>query len=343
MRRTPGGWWRWVPRTPRRWVAALLVAGTVSCGGSSGTDGNPADRYLDEVLDLIESNHIHRSEIDWADYRRQVHASAAGATTLAELDPALRLAVDLLHDRHSAICRGQGTCHYQVVHGLGGWAGWSDPGALPAGVAYVRVAGNSGSPLSTRQLADQLQAAVQDQDRDGLVGWIVDLRQNGGGNMWPMLAGIGPVLGSGTVGSFVFPEGMTTPYLAPGTTMTWAYSGGAAHFDGRPKLSVTVPYTLRAPAPRVAVLLDGGTGSAGEAIAIAFIGRPDTRSFGAATFGVSSANWGFPLSDGGTLQLLVGLDRDRSGTTYGGSVAPDQPTAGPAEAVAAAVAWLTGG
>jgi hypothetical protein len=52
---------------------------------------------------------------------------------------------------------------------------------------------------------------------------------------------------------------------------------------------------------------------------------------------VSSANWTFPLSDGGQLLLLVGLDRDRNGTTYGGSVAPDEPTAGPA----AAIAWLT--
>lgn len=338
MKRTLGDGWSsacW------RWLAAMLVAGTVACGSSSGNDGNLAERYLDEVLTLIERNQIHRSAIDWADYQRQVRAAAAGATSLTDLDPALQLAMDLLQDRHSAICRGQGTCHYQQVQGLGGWTGWSDPGALPVGVAYVRVERNSGSPLSTRELADQLQAAVKAQDRDGLVGWIVDLRQNGGGNMWPMLAGIGPVLGDGPAGSFVFPEGVPTLNLAPWATLTWSYSGGAAWFAGQPKLSVTVPYTLRAPAPRVAVLQDGGTGSAGEAIAISFIGRPNTRSFGAGTFGVSNVNWSFPLSDGGELHLLVGLDRDRSGTTYGGSVAPDEPTAGPAAAVAAAVAWLT--
>jgi len=342
MERTGGGGWPGVPGGSRRWLAALLVAGTVACGSSPEAGGNPADRYLGEVLTLIKQNQIRRSEIDWPAYERQVRAAAAGATGLADLDPALQLAMDLLGDRHSAICRGGGTCHYQAVQGLGGWSGWLDPGALPAGVAYVRVERNSGSPLSTRQLADQLQAAVQAQDRDGLVGWIVDLRQNGGGNMWPMLAGIGPVLGDGPAGSFLFPEGVPTAYLAPGATLTWSYSGGAACFAGQPKSSATVPYTLRAPAPRVAVLQDGGTGSSGEAIAISFIGRPDTRSFGAATFGVSNVNWSFPLSDGGELHLLVGLDRDRNGTTYGGSVVPDEPTAGPAEAVAAAVAWLTG-
>lgn len=338
MERTLGGGWSSVCW---RWLAAVLVAGTVSCGDSSGTGGNPADRYLDEVLTLIEQNHIHRSQIDWAAYKRQVRAAAAGATGLDDLDPALQLAMDLLGDRHSAICRGQGPCLWQSTQGLGGWIGWSEPGALPAGVAYVRVERNSGSPLSTRQLADQLLAAVQAQDRDGLVGWIVDLRQNGGGNMWPMLAGIGPVLGDGTAGWFVFPEGMTTPYVAPGAAVTWSYSGGAACFSGQPFLSVTVPYTLRAPAPRVAVLQDGGTASAGEAIAISFIGRPNTRSFGAATYGLSSVNWSFSLSDGGGLHLLVGLDQDRNGTTYGGSVAPDETTAGPVEAVAAAVAWLS--
>lgn len=317
MERRPGGWWIRIPGVPRRWLVAVLVAGTVACGGSSGTGANPADQYLDEVLTLIEQNHIHRNEIDWADYRRQVRAAAAGATELADLDPALQLAMDLLHDRHSFICRGQGPCLVQSAQGLGGWRGWSSPGALPAGVAYVRVAGNFDSPLSRTQKADQLQAAVQAQDGPGLVGWIVDLRANGGGDMWPMLAGIGPVLGDGTAGSFIFPEGMTTPYLAPGATLAWSYSDGAAHMDGRPQVSVTVPYTLRAPAPRVAVLQDGGTGSSGEAIAISFIGRPGTRSFGAATYGVSSANWTFSLTDGGGLFLLVGLDRDRNGTGTG--------------------------
>ena len=337
MERVPGSGWS---SARLRCLVAVLVAGTVSCGNSPEKGGNAAERYLDEVLTLIERNHIHRSAIDWAAYQRQVRAAAAGATGLADLDPALQLAMDLLQDRHTAICRGQGPCMYQTVQGLGGWIGWSDPGPLPAGVAYVRVERNSGSPLTTRQLADQLQDAVRAQDRDGLVGWIVDLRQNGGGNMWPMLAGIGPVLGDGMAGSFVFPEGVTTLNLAPGATLTWSYSGGTAWFGGQPKLSVTAPYTLRAPAPRVAVLQDGGTGSAGEAMAVSFIGRPSTRSFGAATFGVSNVNWSFPLSDGGELHLLVGLDRDRNGTTYGGPVVPDETTAGPAEAVSAAVAWL---
>src|SRR5690348_5042975 len=40
-----------------------------------------------------------------------------------------------------------------------------------------------------------LQRIIGDLDRYHPDGWVVDLRGNVGGNMWPMLAGIGPLLG----------------------------------------------------------------------------------------------------------------------------------------------------
>ena len=37
-----------------------------------------------------------------------------------------------------------------------------------------------------------------------LLRWIVDLRGNYGGNIWPMIAGVGPVLGEGIIGWIVY-------------------------------------------------------------------------------------------------------------------------------------------
>ncbi len=45
--------------------------------------------------------------------------------------------------------------------------------------------------------ATKLQGIIADLDKAHPAGWVVDLRGNVGGNMWPMLAGIGPVLGEG--------------------------------------------------------------------------------------------------------------------------------------------------
>jgi carboxyl-terminal processing protease len=49
---------------------------------------------------------------------------------------------------------------------------------------------------------------------------------------------------------------------------------------------VKAPYKLVVPSPRVAVLTDTGVASSGEAIA--FRGRPNTRSFGTPTCGLST-------------------------------------------------------
>lgn len=50
--------------------------------------------------------------------------------------------------------------------------------------------------------ADSLQMQIGALDSAGACGWVVDLRQNTGGNMWPMLAGVGPLLGAEVVGTF---------------------------------------------------------------------------------------------------------------------------------------------
>lgn len=46
-------------------------------------------------------------------------------------------------------------------------------------------------------------------------GWVVDLRGNSGGSMWPMLAVALPLLGGdGVIGAFVTRDGARTPWWA---------------------------------------------------------------------------------------------------------------------------------
>jgi predicted enzyme related to lactoylglutathione lyase len=73
----------------------------------------------------------------------------------------------------------------------------------------------------------------------------------------------------------------------------------------------------------VAVLTDSLTASSGEAVAVAFRGRPNARSFGWPTTGVSSANRTVFLPDGARLYVTASVYADRTGRTYGGSLVPD--------------------
>ncbi|MGV9247975.1 S41 family peptidase [Streptomyces sp. NPDC003710] len=166
----------------------------------------------------------------------------------------------------------------------------------------------------------QGRKAVAKADRPGARGWVVDLRHNHGGNMWPTLAVAGPILGDGKVGMFVDPDGKTYP---------WRIRNGSPRLDGKPYNWGDEHPVTNAHAP-VAVLTDGGTSSASEAVAIAFRGRPQTRSFGGDTFGVPTGNNNHRLSDGALLALTEVKDADRTGRSYDAPVPPDDeiPTTG---------------
>ena len=173
-------------------------------------------------------------------------------------------------------------------------------------------------------------------------GWIVDLRANPGGNMSPMLLGLGPVVGSGVVGYFVDPDSAWT---------SWYYRAGEAGINLAPSgFRVSAPYELRRPDPPVAVLTGSTTASSGEAIATAFRGRPETRSFGAGTAGLSTGVAGIRLRDGAQIGLATSVFADRTRRVYGGVIEPDQPVGGTMRedpssgdaGVDAAAAWLLG-
>jgi hypothetical protein len=90
-------------------------------------------------------------------------------------------------------------------------------------------------------------------------------------------------------------------------------------------------------------LTDNSVASSGEATVIAFRRRPDTRSFGAATRGLSTANKGFDLSDGATLALTTSVMADRTRTKYGDSIPPDEIVTDPRQVVQRALEWLQSG
>jgi C-terminal processing protease CtpA/Prc len=121
------------------------------------------------------------------------------------------------------------------------------------------------------------------------------------------------LLGSGTAGFFVDANGRATP---------WRYTDGGAWGEAWLDLGeaagprtmglVEPPFRLAVPNPRVAVLTDVGVASSGETMAIAFRGRPNTRSFGTPTCGLSTGVEQFPLTRGGRIGVVTSLMADRT-------------------------------
>lgn len=325
-----------------RWVIAVLgLAGGVACSTDTGLEpprpqqsgemSELAHAYIETVLSIMQSSSIKRLTIDWSAFRSEVLARAPRAQTIPELEQAIAHAVQLLGDGHSSFRTAGGRSYFFATRSCRGSGAQNF--TPPARIGYVKVGSFSGTTQQALDFANNIQTNVRIADHDSIVGWIVDLRGNGGGNMWPMVAGLGPILGEDVIGWFIDPVG---------AEVSWEYRIGGSYSGGFLAQRVDNPYRLRRERPKVAVLVDNGVASSGEATFIAFIKRPNTRSFGIATCGLSTANRGFVLSDGALLNLTVSTMADRFKVKYGDQVQPDEVIGTPAAMEQRAIAWLLG-
>lgn len=299
-----------------------------------------ASDYLDAALEIMEKHSIHRTTTDWAYLRRQTRIVAAGAQSTRDTYPAIEYAIYSLGDHHSEFYTPSRASALQAndadVNSLPSWT--SPQGhVIDETIGYVTIPPFSGLHAERKtRYADELQNLIADLDSERICGWIVDLRQNYGGSVFPMLAGVGPILGEGNAGG-----GIT----AGGKAIFRSYKNGRS---GDATVSGE-PYSLVNPMPPVAVLIGPGTGSSGEAVALGFVGRPETETFGQPSGGLTTGNAPFSLDDGAILNLAITRMMDRNGKTYGDKIEPgvtiiakqsNEQSADPV--VQAAAGWLGG-
>ena len=182
-------------------------------------------------------------------------------------------------------------------------------------IGYIKVPEFIGNDALSKAFAERLQNIIKSLDQNNVNGWIIDLRDNKGGNMWPMLLGIGPIIGNGTAGYFVNNKNVF---------MKWGYNEGETFVERSIKSKLDNAYQLKNVNKKIAVLINSNTASSGEAIAVAFKGLPKTRFFGNKTRGQTTANSTFYLSDSSMIALMVGVYADRNKTLYGKPIIPDE-------------------
>ncbi|MDW3652096.1 MAG: S41 family peptidase [Bacteroidia bacterium] len=309
----------------------LLIPFLLSCEEEVPVISEEAERFLTEVLDIMEQNSLKRKEIDWPALRTEVTELVGAAQNTSDTYEGIRRALTRIDDKHSFFRTPFGS-FISGENGLICQAPIVREPPLPDDIGYVRIRSFSGASNDSRAIsfAEAIQNSIRDQDSSNIKGWIVDLRGNGGGNMWPMLAGVGPILGQGVAGHFIDPNNNVT---------AWGYDNGKAFINLFTNTQINNPYQLINPDPKVAVLQDKQLASSGEAIAIAFIGRENTRSFGTETCGLSTSNNSYSLSDNSTLFLTTSFMADRDRNTFGDSVPPDQE-ASPQNIIEDAISWI---
>jgi carboxyl-terminal processing protease len=193
----------------KRLAIALTFAFVAACGSTPAsptpapvtpvaTLSPAASEYITRVMDLMQANSINRLTIDWPAFRASVLNVAGSSQTIADLTPAVRQAITLLRDGHSSYRPAAGGTVFVALRNCE--PARTVPVTLPPNIGTVKVGAFNQQGDAANAFARQIQDTIAAADRDDLIGWIVDLRANGGGNMWPMIAGLGPIIGEGTLG-----------------------------------------------------------------------------------------------------------------------------------------------
>lgn len=352
---------RWRIIIPSTIGAVLLLAGYVVWGTFRPVPVVPgASRdsvvYLDTALWYLEHYYLHSDQIDWAHIREVSFDRIKGAQTPSDTYIGIHEALVLIGDRHTQLIPANWKAEPDDLSKIDDYRRQiletkTPEGRLTSGnIGYVLVPwfqGTGSGPIvfldkeSKAAYVDRMRQILIELDNREPCGWILDLRKNPGGNMWPMLDGLAPLIGEGRVFSNEMPQfGRRTD--------TWIIGGRASYgapFLGGLGLWGPGKLDLKKGHAPIAILIGKFTASAGEALVVSFSGRPDTRTFGTPTFGATTSTQGVSLSDGAELYITIGREIDRNGRSYESQIEPDETVDGVGEAddsppIVAASNWI---
>lgn len=292
---------------------------------------DPHTALVLEIYDLMQAHVLTKEQIDWQTLKQDTLGLLGNTPTLQNRDQAIFHLVKASKTNHTFF-RNHQTGKVIFYSDLKCKSEISDTRAdkdIPEDIGYLSVPGFVGGDRQKSNIFSRsLQSQIKQQDNAELKGWIIDLTSNSGGNMWPMLAGLTPILGNNSLGQFVTTDGSVT---------TWgAYNGRLLRNNTNTIYSVD-SYKLKSKDLPIAVLTSKRTASSGEASLIALKALPNTRTFGENSCGQSTANKSYQLSTGDALILTVSVMADKHGNPYGSSIHADVSTLEP---IQQAVEWI---
>lgn len=290
----------------------------LGCSNTNKQTISPRD-YLEEVFKIVEEHSINKHVLDFKEIKKSAYKKLNNIDSIEKCYPIVNSILEELKDNHS---------RFMTKKQVDKWQSTSKNSSakelisfncrrINNDIGYINMKGfSSGDSISIRNYADSLQKQIELIDSKSIKGWILDLRENRGGNCWPMLSGIGPLLGNGICGYFIDNNKNKS---------SWFYQDGESGVDSLVFASVSYePYKLINDLNPIAILTGHRTASSGEVIVTAFRSKSNVKSFGQSTGGYSTGNADFTLSDGSIIFLTTTIYADRKQNIFGKEIKPDE-------------------
>ena len=298
----------------KRTVLFIIAISLLSSCGLFDDQSKP-EGYVRHCVRIIDRAALYADSPEWKQTKQEVLAQAKTLTTLDEAHEAVSKAAKVAGGKHSFLMEPvKDTASYQELA--------PSVKLLEGNIAHIVLPAHSGVKVSdslyTHTVLDFLQT------NPDLKGVVLDLRDNRGGNMYPMIAAVSPLLPDGILLKF---QGRKRTFPI---SLDFVLSSVGIEADKIEKFPASTP---------IAILTNDWTGSSGEATLLCFRGLPNVRTFGIATAGYASANMSFPLLDGYTLVITTSCDVARTGEVFcDDGIEPDITTKAPLED---ALVWIS--
>lgn len=280
--------------------------------------------FVDTSIDLIRSNAVDTSNIKLIE--NTLYSKAKDLHAVSEIAPLYTEVFELLKDHHG------GLKYKDMTYG------WNRPvhsdnaylkdklktekavvsRVIDTTIAYLRIPGNNDFTFKkVDSIANDLTAHINKVSSAKIKAWIIDLRINTGGNMYPILLGLKEFIGSHNIvfGGFRNSKGVSTGQ--------WEIKNGKMLIDG---IELLRPAKLKSPIKEdipIVILTSCYTASAGEMTAISLIGRKNTHIVGEPTADYTTAVQGFAINKDAGLNLSTDLVIDRNLKIYTRHILPD--------------------
>lgn len=269
------------------------------------------DAFANKFISTFKKGAINAEEIDWENFEIEVKKSLKSSKIHG-----IKKALTLYGNKHTFYSyKGQRLYGDFTVDSSPNPCYYSEGAfahTIPENVGYINVPFLMISPdlskaavkVKATEYVEQLTNEIKNQDKKEIIGWVIDLRFNSGGNMWPMLLALRPFLTKGTLGYFIRGE----------EAAEWSYVDGDIkngwNSSKQRLLSKDISYELQNKHKKIAVLIGNNTSSSGEAVAIALASIENMNYFGTNSSGYSTANQSFKMREGEHLILTTSVMAD---------------------------------
>jgi len=157
---------------------------------SSVPPSKKAKKQIDKFCKIIKENSIVSDSLNWEEMNKEIALMSSNMKTKSDARPVLAYVLNKLKEKgdfHSFlmdpnISRSNGNEKYEAPQ--------PESKILDGEIGYISVPGFLGSYTECYQFANKIQQLIRQLDSANQIkGWIVDLRNNTGGNMYPMISG----------------------------------------------------------------------------------------------------------------------------------------------------------